>query len=211
MQGFELAAISVPPSDFHNFFEVATGHRRNAGNRAGGHFLSSLFSLFFAPSSLLSSALDSRNIIPSFLQGIMRPRGVLHCKNEAIRGGPGANKPCCQSIWGSLAAFFVISSLFSLLSFLCSLPSSLPGADPFRFSLRSSLVSPRARPFSLPSRPSGTKPLPCSAKGPRLELCCCLLCASCCALAAVLLVPTSYHVAVLALPCLLYTSPSPRD
>ena len=34
MQGFELAAISVPPSDFHNFFEVATGHRRNAGNRA---------------------------------------------------------------------------------------------------------------------------------------------------------------------------------
>ena len=45
MQGFELAAISVPPSDFHNFFEVATGHRRNAGNRAGGHFLSSLVSL----------------------------------------------------------------------------------------------------------------------------------------------------------------------
>ena len=37
MQGFELAAISVPPSDFHNFFEVATGHRRNAGIRAGGH------------------------------------------------------------------------------------------------------------------------------------------------------------------------------
>ena len=80
--------------------------------------LSSLFSLFSAPSSLLSSALDSRNRIPAFLQGIMRPRGVLHCKNEAIRGGPGANKPCCQSIWGSLAAFFVISSLFSLLSFL---------------------------------------------------------------------------------------------
>ena len=80
--------------------------------------LSSLFSLFSAPSSLLSSALDSRNRIPAFLQGIMRPRGVLHCKNVAIRGGPGANKPCCQSIWGSLAAFFVISSLFSLLSFL---------------------------------------------------------------------------------------------
>ena len=48
--------------------------------------LSSLFSLFSAPSSLLSSALDSRNRIPAFLQGIMRPRGVLHCKNEAIRG-----------------------------------------------------------------------------------------------------------------------------
>ena len=86
--------------------------------------LSSLFSLFFAPSSLLSSALDSRNRIPAFLQGIMRPRGVLHCKNEAIRGGPGANKPCCQSIWGSLAAFFVISSLFSLLA---SLAAARPG------------------------------------------------------------------------------------
>ena len=29
-----------------------------------------------------------------------------------------------------------------------------------RFSLRSSILSPRARPFSLPSRPSGTEPLP---------------------------------------------------
>ena len=82
--------------------------------------LSSLFSLFSAPSSLLSSALDSRNRIPAFLQGIMRPRGLPPCRNAAIRDGPGANKPCCQSIWGSLAAFFVISSLFSLLSFLCS-------------------------------------------------------------------------------------------
>ena len=81
-------------------------------------------SLFSAPSSLLSSALDSRNRIPAFLQGIMRPRGVLHCKTEAIRGVPGANKPCCQSIWGSLAAFFVISSLFSLLA---SLAAARPG------------------------------------------------------------------------------------
>ena len=39
-----------------------------------------------APSSLLPSAVDSRNRIPSFLQGIMSPRGVLHYKNEAIRG-----------------------------------------------------------------------------------------------------------------------------
>ena len=84
MQGFELAAISVPPSDFHNFFEVATGHRRNAVNRAFS-LLSSLFSLFSAPSSLLSSALDSRKRIPAFLQGIMRPRGLLYCKYVAIR------------------------------------------------------------------------------------------------------------------------------
>ena len=47
--------------------------------------LSSLFSLFSAPSSLLSSALDSRNRIPAFLQGIMRPRGLLPCRNAAIR------------------------------------------------------------------------------------------------------------------------------
>ena len=48
MQGFELAAISVAPSDFHNFFEVATGPYKNAVNLAGGPFLSSLFSLFSA-------------------------------------------------------------------------------------------------------------------------------------------------------------------
>ena len=76
--------------------------------------LSSLFSLFSAPSSLLSSALDSRNRIPAFLQGIMRPRGVLHCKNAVNPAGG-----------------HFLSSLFSLLSFLCSLPSSLLGADPF--------------------------------------------------------------------------------
>ena len=73
--------------------------------------------------------------------------------------------------------FSLFSSLFSLLSSLFSLLSSLfsrccstresanPVAVQFllqqgssRFSLRSSLVSPRARPFSLPSRPSGTEP-----------------------------------------------------
>ena len=60
MQGFELAAISVPPSDFHNFFEVATGHRRNAGNRAGGHFLSSLFSLLSFLCSVIAPFLCAR-------------------------------------------------------------------------------------------------------------------------------------------------------
>ena len=45
MQGFELAAISAARSDFQNFFEVATGPCKNAGNLAGGHLLSSLFSL----------------------------------------------------------------------------------------------------------------------------------------------------------------------
>ena len=52
MQGFELATIFVAPSDFQNFWEtdprklvgvlgglieVATGHCKNAVNRAGGH------------------------------------------------------------------------------------------------------------------------------------------------------------------------------
>ena len=60
MQGFELAVISVPPSDFHNFFEVATGHRRNAGNRAGGHFLSSLFSLLSFLCSVIAPFLCAR-------------------------------------------------------------------------------------------------------------------------------------------------------
>ena len=38
------------------------------------------------PSYLLPSAVDPRNRIPSFLQGIMSPGVVLYCKNEAIRG-----------------------------------------------------------------------------------------------------------------------------
>ena len=60
MQGFELEAISVPPSDFHNFFEVATAHRRNAGNRAGGNFLSSLFSLLSFLCSVIAPFLCAR-------------------------------------------------------------------------------------------------------------------------------------------------------
>ena len=59
MQGFELAAISVAPSDFHNFFEVATGPCKNAVNRACGHFLSSLFSLLSFLCSLPSSLLGA--------------------------------------------------------------------------------------------------------------------------------------------------------
>ena len=65
MQGFELEAISVPVADFQNFFEVATGHRKNAVNRARGNFLSSLFSLLSFPCSL-----------PSALGPEMRPQEV---------------------------------------------------------------------------------------------------------------------------------------
>ena len=59
MQSIELVAISVAPSDFHNFFEVVTGHYKNAVNRAGGHFLSSLFSLLSFLCSLPSSLLGA--------------------------------------------------------------------------------------------------------------------------------------------------------
>ena len=74
---------------------------KNAGIRAGGYFGGHLgFSKLLlgglcglqgtptkgenAPSSLLPSAVDSRNRIPSFLQGIMPPRGLLPCKNAGI-------------------------------------------------------------------------------------------------------------------------------
>ena len=59
MQGFELAAISVAPSDFHNFLEVATGPCKNAVNLAGGPFLPSLFSLLSFLCSLPSSLLGA--------------------------------------------------------------------------------------------------------------------------------------------------------
>ena len=82
--------------------EVATGHYKNGGIRAGGHFGGHLgFSKLLwgasagprgppqdggnAPSSLLRSALASQHSIPSFLQGIMPPRGLLYCKYVAIR------------------------------------------------------------------------------------------------------------------------------
>ena len=59
--------------------------------------LSSLFSLFSAPSSLLSSALDSRNRLPAFLQGIMPPRGLLPCKNAGILAAHGTPLKCRES------------------------------------------------------------------------------------------------------------------
>ena len=55
MHGFELVAIAVAPSDFHDFFEVAAGHRKHAVNRARGNFLSSLSSLLSFPCSLPSA------------------------------------------------------------------------------------------------------------------------------------------------------------
>ena len=73
MEGFELAATSVATSDFQTSFEGLGGPQ---GTPQEGENV---------PSSLLCSALDSPNRIPSCLQGSMAPRGLLHCKYEAIR------------------------------------------------------------------------------------------------------------------------------
>ena len=86
--------------------------------------LSSLFSLFSAPSSLLSSALDSRNRILAFSQGNMRPRGRPPRRNAAIRHVLGANTPCSELSWGSLSVTFCDILLFSLLA---SLAAATPG------------------------------------------------------------------------------------
>ena len=73
MKGFELAATLVATSDFQTSLGGLGGPQ---GTPQEGEN---------APSSLLRSVLASHHRIPSFLQGIMPPRGLLHFKNEAIR------------------------------------------------------------------------------------------------------------------------------
>ena len=72
MEGFELAATLVATSDVQNFGGLGgpQGPPQEGEN---------------APSSLLRSALVSRHRILSCLQRIMPPRGLLHCKYEAMR------------------------------------------------------------------------------------------------------------------------------
>ena len=122
-----MAAISVAPSDFQNVFEVATGTCKTEGNLAGGHFLSSLFSLLSFLCSLPSSLFGAEPFPP-----LPAPLGTSFGTSRGL-------------IWGSLAAFFGISSLFSLLS--------------SRFSLRSSLFSLLSPPVSLLSSLSALFPL----------------------------------------------------
>ena len=127
MQGFELAAISVPPSDFHNFFEVATGHRRNAGNRAGGHFLSSLFSLLSFLCSVIAPFLCDRlaqqdPCISSWVYEASRPPTLQKCSDSRRPRGPHTLLSINFGFSGG--SFFVISSVFSLLA---SLAAATPG------------------------------------------------------------------------------------
>ena len=145
MLGFELATIFVAPSDFQNFWEtdsrklvsvlgalieVATGNCKNAMNRTGGHFLSSLFPLLWVLFGGTKPSLHHPSLARCL--GATRPRGL---------SGP---------LLGSLAASFgdlrrlpLPSSLFSLPSLrssLCSLLSPF-----FLFLLSLSAL------FSLPS------------------------------------------------------------
>ena len=137
MKGFELAAISVAPSDFHNFFEVATGPCKNAVNLAGGPFLSSLFSLLSSLFSLLSSLFPLRD----------RPFSAP-CRRPRASRKPCQLSCCCSKLERFL--FSLLSSLFSLLSALFSLLSSLSS----RLSSLIPLCSLPSSLFSLCSLPS---------------------------------------------------------
>ena len=73
MEGLELAASLVAIADFQKFF---WGPWRAPGDPPGREKRS-----VFAPS--LGDRLAAQD--PFFLQGIMQPRGLLHCKYGAIR------------------------------------------------------------------------------------------------------------------------------
>ena len=96
--------VNLTTTFWELFCRLRGGHGplKNRGIRAGGYFGGHFgFSKLLlgasagprgpprrrenVPSSLLRSALASRNRTPSFLQGIMPPRGCLHCKHAAIR------------------------------------------------------------------------------------------------------------------------------
>ena len=125
----------MPPSDFQNFFEVATGPCKNAVNLACGDFLSSLFSLLSFLCSLPSSLLGT-DPFRSHPAGPMAPRDLIWDLSRPHLGISGG------LFW----------HLFSLLSSLFSLLSS-------RFSLRSSLFSLLSPPVSLLSSLSALFPL----------------------------------------------------
>ena len=130
MQGFELAAISVAPSDFQNFFEVATGPCKNAVNRACGHFLSSLFSLLSFFCSLPSSLLGT-DPFRSHAAGPEAPRDLIWDLSRPQRASwqmRSERLSCCCRCCGCCCCCF--RSTLSSSSCLSLSP---------RFSLRSSL------------------------------------------------------------------------
>ena len=141
--------------------------------------LSSLFSLFSAPSSLLPSALDARNRIPAFLQGVMGPRGFLPCRNE-VKIAPPTN-PVSQlllfkmphvRISGCLSCdlFSLLSSCFSRC---CSFLRAHLALFTSKFASGHRLCS--QQPFELCFRLSTPLPTASILCGTMLGLNCCLL------------------------------------
>ena len=141
----------MAPSDFHDFFEVVTGHYKNAVNQAGGHVLSSVFFLISFLCSLPSSLLGAdpfprRTAIPGGSEGWVRDR---HSWTEPLRLAGGQ--------------FLFLSSIFSLLSSVICVEHLRPAgghlfSSLFLLSLFSVLFffPARGQSFSVPYRYSRT-------------------------------------------------------
>ena len=114
----------MAPSDFQNFFEVATGPCKNAVNRACGHFLSSLFSLLSFFCSLPSSLLGT----DPFRSHAARPMAPQDLIWDLSRPHLGISGGLFWHLFSLLSSLFsLLSSLFPLLPLLassCSLPAS---------------------------------------------------------------------------------------
>ena len=105
MQGFELATLFVVPSDFQNFCE------RDPRKLVVVFALSSRWP--WPPLKMQGFELAAISVAPSDFQNFFEV-ATGPCKNAV-------NRACGH----------LLSSLFSLLYFFCSLPSSLLGTDPF--------------------------------------------------------------------------------
>ena len=122
-------------SDFQNFFEVVTGHCKYAVNRAGGHLLSSLFSLLSAiPPEDAERARPWRlHMRDGFLRRNHDP--PLKCSDSSRRSTSLLPAVWCRQgsvpLWrlhfgtsggllGSVCS--LLSSLFSLSSWSCDAP-----------------------------------------------------------------------------------------
>ena len=155
--------MRVDFSDFQNFFDLATGHRKYEANRAVGLLLSSLFSL-----------LSSRCVRPSRLrtrrgQGhgdciCARDSGAGRCPKGSVplwRLHCGTSGGLLGSLCSLLSSLFVLLSSLSALFPLVSLPL-LPQIQsrtcPLRSSHRATDVAPNSLdPLRLPPWPGGMR------------------------------------------------------
>ena len=140
--------MRVDFSDFQNFFDLATGHRKYEANRAVGLLLSSLFSL-----------LSSRCVRPSRLR-TRRGQGHGDCICARDSGEAGRCRKGSVPLWrlhcGTSGG--LLGSLCSLLSSLFSVLSSLSALFPLLSLPLISQIAPRTCPFDLRIRPSTSPP-----------------------------------------------------